>query len=446
MQTDRLANMRTDRPAALLPGQRIGLFGGTFDPPHHAHLQVAHAAADAAGLDAVWLVPSGMPALKRLAGVSMPVYRYEMARAACAHDGRLICSDIELRRAGPSYTLDTVAELGGQTADPHAVYLIGGTDILFDLPDWHQPAALLRRCTLLIGTRPGFSPAAVSAQIRRLEQRYGAVIQTFEMPPMDISSTAIRTALRASSEAEIPVPPAVADVIRRYRIYEDAGLLRFLRSDTLADLNRYQQILWRRMSRRRLLHSVSTAMCALRLALRFGADPDDAVIAGVLHDACKETTARHWRPAEPEDAANFGDYPKILHGPAAAEFIRTELGISSSRIADAVRYHTTLRPGAGILEKIIYLSDKIEASRIFMDLAPIRAAAETDLNRAVYLCLSAVHRMMTEKGQPGHPLAIGAMRSLETAPAIPAIRKDAELDYSGNRSNDRRHFGFEERD
>ena len=77
-----------------------------------------------------------------------------------------------------------------------------------------------------------------------------------------------------------------------------------------------------------------------------------------------------------------------------------------------------------------------------MDLEPIRAAAETDLNRAVYLCLSAVHRMMAEKGQREHPLAIAAMQELKTAPVIPAIRKDEELDYSGNRTDDRRHFGF----
>lgn len=426
----------------MRPGKRIGLFGGTFDPPHHAHLRVAHAAADAAGLDIVWLVPSGMPPLKCLAGVSMPVYRYEMARAACEHDGRLICSDIELRRTGPSYTLDTVMELGGEPAGRQAVYLIGGTDILFDLPAWHQPETLMQRCTLLIGTRPGFDPTAVTERIQMLERRYGAAVRTFEMPPVDISSTDIRTALRVSPDAEIPVPSAVAEVIRGYRIYQDSGLLRFLRPDTLTALNQYQQILWGRMSRRRLLHSVSTAMCALRLALRFGADPDDAAIAGVLHDACKESTARDWMPAAPADRAHFGTYPQILHGPAAAEFIQTELGIASAEIADAVRYHTTLRPDAGMMEKIIYLSDKIEASRRFMDLEPIRAAAETDLNRAVYLCLSAVHRMMAEKGQREHPLAIAAMQELKTAPVIPAIRKDEELDYSGNRTDDRRHFGF----
>lgn len=416
-------------PLAGIPVKngRLGLFGGTFDPIHNAHLAIATAACRSAGLDAVMVMPSGMPALKRVNEVSMPVYRYEMARLACTHHPHLALSDIEIRRTGPSYTLDTVIELGRSCNNPRDVFLIGGTDILFDLPNWHEPSALMRNCTLLIGTRPGHDRAETFKQIRFLEDNYYASVRLFRMPSLDISSTAIRKTLAADPTATAPLPEPVSRFIHQYHVYEDHALLRHLKPETVHDIVYFQQCLWDRISSYRLIHSVSTAMTAIRLALRFGFDADAAAVAGVLHDASKEQPSTAYMKRHPEARDWLSGHPAVIHGPAGAEYARERFGITDPDILNAITYHTTLRKNASPLEKIIFLSDKIEAGRGFMDLKPIREAAMTDLNDAVLKCLVAVRGSLRKKSGTPHPFSVEAIEELENAPPILAKRKDNEL-------------------
>ncbi|MGI6545251.1 MAG: nicotinate-nucleotide adenylyltransferase [Fastidiosipilaceae bacterium] len=413
----------------MKPTLKIGLFGGTFDPIHNAHLAIVEAAIETAELRRVLIMPSGHPPLKDPAGVSPAIYRYRMAELAVRRSPQIEISDMEIRRTGPSYTVDTLKQLNCGLGSARDVHLICGTDVLFDLPNWHEPKGVLENCTLLVGTRPGFRTDSIQRQMNHLRHQYKAVIQTFDMPEMDLSSTEIRSRLIEFPQTDLPqVPQAVGEFIRRHRVYRDHLLLRELSDDTVRFLIRVQQELWNQITRERLLHSVGTALTAVRLALRFGVDADKAAVAGILHDLAKELSPRDYLDEHPEQAHWLEDYPQIVHGPFGAQLARGRYGIDDQELLDAITYHTTLRDNPSNLEKIIFLSDKIEPSRTFLDLKPIRELARSDLNRAALACLEAVRSSILKRDQIEHPYSVDAALALTDAPGIPAIRKDDIVD------------------
>ncbi len=137
----------TDRP------RRVGLFGGTFDPPHAGHLAVACAARDALDLDVVELVPSSVPPHRRAPGAT-PAERLEMVRLACAGEPRLVASDREIRRDGTSYTVDTLRELAHDHPGAE-LFLVLGADSYDELPTWRESAEIVRLAHLAVLPRPG---------------------------------------------------------------------------------------------------------------------------------------------------------------------------------------------------------------------------------------------------------------------------------------------------
>jgi nicotinate-nucleotide adenylyltransferase len=195
---------------------RLGLFGGTFDPPHIGHLIVAQDVHDALGLDRVIFIPAAVPPHKADEGVSPPALRLEMIRAAVADDDRFRVSDVELRREGPSYTVDTLEEL--RSRDPGAfVYFIVGADQFRSFHTWREPEAVARLARLAVMTRSGWSPDRDAPPI---DVEYEAVPVT----RVDLSSTDIRRRIREGRSVRYMVPGPVLRIIERERLYlEPAG-------------------------------------------------------------------------------------------------------------------------------------------------------------------------------------------------------------------------------
>lgn len=201
------------RPAAP-PARRVGLFGGSFDPVHNAHLALAGSAFDALALDEVRWIPAGTPWQKtrQLAPVAD---RAEMVRLAIAGDARFRFEPCELERTGPSYSIDTVLELSQR--EPAAQwFLLLGQDQLAGLPTWHRWRELVARVTLAVANRAGAAPHApgeVSAA--------GAVLAEVPLPPMAVSSTAIRARVAAGLDIGALVPAAVARYIAEHGLYRN---------------------------------------------------------------------------------------------------------------------------------------------------------------------------------------------------------------------------------
>jgi len=200
------------RPGA----ERLGLFGGTFDPPHVGHLAAAAACRSELELDRVLLVVANEPWQKVADRVPSPArLRLEMVRAAVDGWPGLQASAVEIRRGGPSYTIDTVEELrrGSPGAPPELMVLIG-SDLVPTLPSWHRSEDLRHAVDLGVVVRPGADPPSVPAG-----WRWHSVVG----PSLDISSSAVRTALARGLRVDDMVPDAVIRCIRRQALYAGGG-------------------------------------------------------------------------------------------------------------------------------------------------------------------------------------------------------------------------------
>jgi nicotinate-nucleotide adenylyltransferase len=189
---------------------RIGLFGGTFDPPHNAHVALAGAALAALRLDEVCWIPAGQP-WQKAREITAAVHREAMVRLAIDGQPRFVLDRSELEREGPSYTLDTVRAFA--RAQPRAqLFLIIGADQYAGLHTWRDWQALLCLVTLAVANRPG-AVSAVDAQVRRLAH------QVVPLPMQDISATDIRARVARGQGIAALVPAAVARYIESHHLY-----------------------------------------------------------------------------------------------------------------------------------------------------------------------------------------------------------------------------------
>lgn len=213
-----------------MPRPRIGLLGGTFDPIHVGHLALARTARAALALDAVRLLPTGSSWQKR-GVVASAEQRLEMVRLAIAGEAGLVADDREIRRAGATYTVDTLAELRAELGPEPAIVLLMGSDQLLNLPTWHRWRELTDfahlACTQRERVRLDVLPPEVEGLVQaagrdRLPDAPAGAIVFFSMPPVPVSATALRAQLaRGERPAEL-VPRPVLDYIDSLQLYRQA--------------------------------------------------------------------------------------------------------------------------------------------------------------------------------------------------------------------------------
>jgi len=193
--------------------RRIGLFGGTFDPPHVGHLVLAEWAWASLRLDRVVFMPAGVPPHKLGRRRSNPAHRLAMTRLAVRGNPALAVSDLEARREGPSYTVDTLRAL--HRRHPRArLFLLMGADSLADFPTWREPAEIARLATLVVAGRPAGGRLARPPRLPR-----GTKVVVLDNPLVDISSSRLRTRARAGKPLRYLVPDAVAAYVARFGLY-----------------------------------------------------------------------------------------------------------------------------------------------------------------------------------------------------------------------------------
>ena len=197
---------------------RIGIFGGTFDPVHYAHLLLAEQCREQCSLDEIWLIPAGSPPHKESKGISSGKQRREMLDFAIAGQPAFVVKDLELHREGPSYTVETMRQL--KASHPHdEFFLIVGADSVRDLHTWREPEAILEMATLIGVNRPNIS----LPDLTELTQKFGEIVLSkiiwVTMPGMDISSTEIRKRILENNSVRFMTPRAVEVYIHNNRLY-----------------------------------------------------------------------------------------------------------------------------------------------------------------------------------------------------------------------------------
>jgi nicotinate-nucleotide adenylyltransferase len=194
----------------------LGILGGTFNPPHLGHLVMAQEALDQLGLDHVVLMPVHTPPHKDAAGDPGAEARFELCRLAVAGDERLSVSRREIDRGGPSYTVATLREIHADAPEHELTFIVGG-DMATSLPTWREPEALLELATLAVAERQGVRRQDIAARLAGLASPDR--VRFFDMPRIDLSSSAIRRRVAGGRPIRYLVPDAVAQTIGARGLY-----------------------------------------------------------------------------------------------------------------------------------------------------------------------------------------------------------------------------------
>ncbi|OHX21509.1 nicotinate-nucleotide adenylyltransferase [Chromobacterium sphagni] len=209
---------------------RIGVFGGTFDPIHLAHLRMARAFAEELALDRVLLIPAGLPYHRARGARASGEQRLEMVRLAISGDARFQVDDREIRRRRPAYTVDTLRELRGELGDGAELWFLIGGDSLATLDSWKEWRQLFQLANLAVAMRPGFDWQTLPTEVQQQWQARqvsdfsnrtaSGTIRPLALPPLDLSATRLRALLTAGQPVDGLIDPAVLAYIRQQRLYQ----------------------------------------------------------------------------------------------------------------------------------------------------------------------------------------------------------------------------------
>lgn len=197
---------------------KIGVIGGTFDPIHNGHLGIAEETRTRLNLAEVLFVPTGLPWLKANIPVSPAEHRVEMVRLAIAGRSYFRLSTVEIDRPGPSYTVDTIAELRSRLGAKTELFFIIGCDSLPDLPKWHEPSRLIKMCHLVAVPRPG-CPTPDLETLETIIPGLSHNVVMLDIPKINISGTVIRQRVARGLSIHHLVPEPVGRYIKQHKLY-----------------------------------------------------------------------------------------------------------------------------------------------------------------------------------------------------------------------------------
>lgn len=196
----------------------IGILGGTFDPVHLGHLSIANAAMEQAALEQVLFIPAGQPRLKQAGPEASADHRIEMVRLATADNPRFQVCDTEVRRPGPTYSVDTLVDLSAKLGPGTDLFFILGIDVLDQFDRWKDPGRVLSLCRLLVLDRPGEREFDWPTFYSRFPKAEGRV-QAVTAPLVDVSATELRRRAAAGERLDGQAPDAVAQYIQEQGLY-----------------------------------------------------------------------------------------------------------------------------------------------------------------------------------------------------------------------------------
>lgn len=370
---------------------RIGILGGTFNPIHTAHVQMARIARDEAALDLVLLIVSADPPHKRVDGEVPASERYRLTQLALVGEEKIIPSDLEILRGGKSYMLLTLQELG-KLYPAAELSLIVGSDMLSDLPNWYHPEEVLKLADILCVPRIGRNEND-DETAKMLTQRYGATVRLLSGKADMISSTDIRHRLLEGLPVDGLMPEAVEQAVYEGGEYFPAEV-RLLQEKSRTAL-----------TPKRYRHVCGTMRAAARIAQLWNQDAKRARIAALLHDCAKCLDPLLQEVLSGDE---MGIAP-VHHAFAGAVLAKMEYGITDETILRAIRLHTTGDWGMTDFDALVYAADLVEPTRTFFGIEDYRARLTKDIDPFMQYALGRVCRLIGKKGWKTHPASTRAM-------------------------------------
>ena len=379
--------------------ERIGIYGGTFNPPHIGHIRAAEQAVELLQLDKLLLIPDRIAPHKEIpSGSPTPEQRLEMLQVASAHNPKLHPSDIELRREGPSYSYVTVEQIRKDYPEAK-LFLLMGTDMFLSFHSWKNPERILAHVTLAVLYRGEKGEAKrIEEQTQKLVEM-GAEVVLVKNDVVNISSTQMRRLLAFRCAGEL-LPDGVLDYIREHRLYDTRTNWKNLPMEEL------EKVVISLLNPNRVAHVLGCRDTAVELAKHWGANEEDAARAGILHDITKAIDG----PLQLTLCEAYGKilsdfsrkYPKTLHaltGSLVAERIFGE----NEEVVSAICHHTTGKADMTLLQKIIYVADYMEPCRDFPGVEELRNLAYLDMDQALKLGLEMTLEHLARQGAEVSP-------------------------------------------
>ena len=379
---------------------RIGIYGGSFNPPHLGHTHAAEKAVERLGLDRLLVVPAGLPPHKSLpAGSPDEKSRMEMTKIAFSGISCASVEDFEIVNGGMSYTVNTLRHFKKLFPEDD-LYLLMGTDMYLTLDAWHESGDILSLAVPVVFARKDGEYGAIREKAAELSAKYGAKAQIVTLDAYEAASSQIREMLKNGGGRELLDKNVYAYIIKR-RLYGALPELEWLREESYS----YHKA-------KRIPHVKGCEATAAYLAEKWGADVESAREAGILHDITKKLGLG-------EQLILCGEYgiliddlerksEKLLHSKTGAAFARDFYGISDE-VYEAIRWHTTGKADMTTLEKVLYMADYIEPTRRFDGVEELRRLCDEDLDRAMALGLEMSVEELEEKGVTVHPKTLEAL-------------------------------------
>ncbi len=389
--------------------ERIGIFGGTFNPPHLGHIQAAKQAMETLNLTKILFIPDRIAPHKVLPPDSpSPEDRLAMLEIATNQEPGMEASDLELKREGVSYTVDTLAALKEMYPEAELTLLMG-TDMFLGFFKWRESGKILKMASLGVFYRgEKGEKAAIDEKCQEITA-LGGQVRLVKNAVVPISSTQMRRLL-AFRCADAFLPEGVGAYIREKGLYHTAEDWKNL------PMERLEQVVVSLLNPNRLNHVLGCRDTAVELAKRWGADETDAARAGILHDITKALDG----PLQLTLCDAYGKilndfsrrYPKTLHALTGSLVAKRIFG-ESQAVVDAIRSHTTGKANMNLLETIIYVADYMEPNRAFPGVEQLRDLAFRDITGALKLGLDMTMDHLKEQGSEVSPESKEALEYLK---------------------------------
>lgn len=369
---------------------KIGILGGTFDPIHNGHIEMAKAAKAALGLSEVLFITGGNPPHKKEKKITDAHIRHQMVESAIKGIDGFCAIDYEVKKENYSYTAETLEYLKNQTPE-NDFYFIVGADSLDYMEDWFEPEKIFESATVVAFSRNDFE---IKSKAKALEEKFGGKIIILDDKILDISSTEIRLLVDMDEDISELVPQSVREFIDSEGLYK--GKFSQIREDVKDSLEE-----------KRYIHTRGVAKMCVRLARLYGVDIKKAYLAGLLHDIAKNIPKEEILRQSREKNVPLDDFEwensHLIHPKLGSVICRERFGIDDDDILNAISWHTLGRVGMSDLEKIVYVSDMIEEGRNYPEVEFLRRVAFENLDKAVYHCIDATIKF--NQGKKIHPSA-----------------------------------------
>lgn len=363
---------------------KIGIYGGTFDPPHKGHLYLANEAKSQLGLDELWVVVSGNPPHKDDSAVSGRLLRYEMCRIALLDESGIILKDYEMSRSSNCYSYELLQWIK-ESHKEDELYFLMGEDSLELFETWRKPEIIAKCANLVVAVRNDDNKTVESMRplAKEIESKYDTRVFLLKTSNMPVSSSNIRQLVKENKPIDEFVSDGVYEYIKYHRLYEE---------NVEYDLRDLSMRMQESLGEHRFLHSVGVMDTAASLAMRYGYPVNIARVAGILHDCAKKYDNKKLlklcgkyglEVTEAEEKA-----PHLLHAKVGAYMAYDRFGVTDPDIIHAIKTHTTGEAGMSLLGKIIFVADYIEPLRDkAIRLGEIRQVAFYDLDLATLMIL-----------------------------------------------------------